>query len=337
MKTNFGKLSVSLTCLILLYGLGGCVTSPTPSSTNPTETKIVTVNSAMSTRIPSATSTFTQTPTLVPPTPTIIPTLNVETASEEILRLLSSVDDSCLFPCWWGLIPEQTRILDAQNYLTGFGVLPGGGPKFETDEGYISFQVPQSSSSYLDITFEFEGKDGILSWLQVDIQRRIKVTYSGGESGYEISWNDPALAEVIKQYSLQNILSTYGEPSDILVFTRQTGLLNRALPVSIVLFYPQHGFMIEYVTDGQIISDNIIGCPSLAFPNFWFWSPSEQITMDDVVSTIGGYQIGYESIVNFKTIQDATGMNIDEFYSSFKVDKNKCIETAQNIWPLPGQ
>ena len=330
--------------LFTLLFMGVLIVSCGVAEPIPTATATVTETLSPIPVMPNASPTIqlaTWTPSLPnTPTPSItltqLPTLSVQEAQDRIKELLET-NGGCELPCWWGLIPGTTRIFDARNYLNSFQVLSIGKPLYNDEWNYLTLHLPQSNNLYLHIATTFKGEKDKLEWLQVSLEMQYKVTNDEEQSWYEISWNDPALAEVVNQYSLQNILSAYGEPSDILIFTHQTGLLNRALPVSIVLFYPQHGFMIEYVTDGQIISDNIIGCPSLAFPNFWFWSPSEQITMDDVVSTISGYQIDHESIVNFKTIQDATGMNIDEFYSSFKADKNKCIETAKNRWPLPGQ
>jgi hypothetical protein len=340
MKQKFRKLSVVLTGLIVLYGLSGCITSSAANSVNPTDTNTVTVSSASPTLSPSATSTSTQTPTLIPPTPTAISTLNSQDASAEILRLLSSPDETCLFQCWWGLTPGQTRMADAQNYLDSFSFYSGM-RGFDNQKGSVLLVIPQEQDSHLDIDFQYGGKDGILEWLRVGIWRNIKVNHSNGESSYEISWGDPKLTELTKPYSLSRVLTTYGAPADVLIFTRQATLLNQPWPISLVLFYPEHGFMIEYVADDRpvIKRPGVTWCQSLAFPYFWFWSPEQEITIKDVISWIDGYQLSYDSVASgrFKTLEHATDMNIDELYSLFTSDEDACITTPAELWPMPGE
>jgi len=324
---------------LIFSSISACVTQSNPATINPISTKTNTTQVVIS---PSSATPDLSTPTnIIETTPmltsTIFPIFEPSVAKYEIQRLLSAEDETCTFPCWWNIIPGKTRIHDAQNYLNSFHALSIGEPLFDDEWNFIILQLPQSNNLYLDITFAFKEKKDILEWLQVSLEMKYKLTNNEGQSWYEISWNNPALAEIITPYTLQNILLKYGEPSTILLFTHQTALLNQPLPMSVVLFYPQHGFMVEYVIDGKITPNNITGCPSLAFPYFWFWSPSEQITIKDVASSIAGYQVDGETIASFKTIQDAINMNTDQFYSLFKTDKNKCIETTKDIWPLPGQ
>lgn len=331
-----------LTGSIILYGLGGCNSSPTLTSVNPIDTKIVTANSSPPTPSPLATSTILQTPTLLPPTPTAISTLNAQDANEEILRLLLLADHSCLFPCWWGLTPGQTRIADAQNYLDSFSYYSGM-RSVDDQRGSVLLLIPQEQDSNLDIDFQYGGKDGILKWLRVGIWRNIKVNHPDGESSYEISWGDPKLAEITKPYSLSQVFLRYGQPAEALVFTYEVAMMNQPHPLSLVVFYPKHGFMIEYVADTSYeraeSTLRIKNCPSLAFPYFWFWSPSEEITVSDVASWISGHQLSNDQIAlgKFKTIEEATGMSVEELYSLFTSDENACITTPAEMWPLPGE
>jgi len=335
--------------ILLAHGISGCVTPSTPLA-NLTHTETLPAPTALVARTqppPKPTRTKVPIPTEIPtrtalPTPTAISALQAKDANTEIMRLLSSKDQDCLFPCWWRLIPGQTRIVDAQNYLNSFRALPGGGPEFNIDHNYISFQLPQVQDSYFMISLEFEGNH-ILNWLQVRIFRNVKVIQPSGEPSFEISWNDPKLKEIATPYSLTNIFSIYGQPAEVIVFTHQVALLNRPHPLSLVVFYPEHGFMVEYVAsvsyEGTGPDITLKYCPSFAFPYFWFWSPSEKITLRDTVSWIQGYQLSEEwlNAGKFKPLEEATGISIEEFYTLYTTDRNACITTPAATWPMPGQ
>jgi hypothetical protein len=211
--------------------------------------------------------------------------------------------------------------MDAENYLNSFRVLSIGTPLWGKNKGHILLDLPQSQISSLDANFQFKGENDTLNWLQVILQM------------------NPRLAQIIKPYSLSQVFSTYGQPAEVLVFTDQVVIGGHPHPLSLVVFYPEHGFMIEYVVDaiGQPPDANLKGCMSLAFPYFWFWSPSEEITLKDVVSWISGYQLNNKwlALGKFKTIEEATGMSITDLYTLYTTNPNACITTPAEIWPMP--
>lgn len=333
MKSKFHKLLITLIGLIVLYNLGSCMTTSEPTSVNLISTKLVSPSST-----PSVPLTSTPTPTQLQPT--AISTLQLEDASTEILRLLLE-DNACTFPCWWGLIPGKTRINDTKNFLNSFHVLSGQALQFKKNNGYMFIGLPQEQNSYLEIYIEFEGEADVLKWLQVSIQRKIKVINFSGEVSYETSWEDPKLAEITKPFSLSHVLLTYGSPSQVFLYTNQTALLKRPWPISLVVFYPEQGFLIEYIADSNTVIKNsgVTWCPSFAFPSFGFWSPSEEITLNKISPFINSQQQEYGGVDwgRFKTIDEAAGMSIEEFYSTFMNDEETCITTPAEIWPMPGQ
>jgi hypothetical protein len=313
-----------ITFSLLLWTVA-CTTSLNPTTADPTSTEMIFTQPVLST------STETMQPSF--------PTLTAEEANTEIQRLLSN-EQGCSFPCWWDLTPGQTQVVDVINFLDSLSVFSIGAFRLNPEEGYILLIMPQSQDSYLHLTFVYKGRKEILERLWLRIQSMHKVTYPDGSSSYEVSWGDPLLAEILRSYNLSQVLSKYGMPSEVLIRTHQAALLNQPWPISLIVYYPEQGFMIEYVADGMPAPNNNIGwCPSLAFPIFWFWTPSNEITMLDVVSEIPGEQIDRESLEagNFKTIVEATGMSIEEFYSLFKNNEDKCVETPTNLWPMPGQ
>lgn len=320
----------------LFFVLSGC-SSPTPIITNLESTEA------------KNTPTLTPTPDLInpppPPTqtralipPTSISTLSAKDASDKIYKLLSE-GNNCLFPCWWGLEPGQTRTVDAQNFLSSFGSSIIGGSIFKKEEGYIYFLLPQSQSSRLHITFEFGGNNETLDWLQVILQEDTKTIHPNGETSYEISWGDQNLAQITKPYSISKVFSMYGKPTEVAIFTQRAVLLNQPHPISMVLFYPQQGFMIEYVANNRSIakSSDATWCPDLVIPYFWFWSPSPEITRNDVLSWISGFNLYTSKNVEgrFKSLEEATGMTIEDIYKLYIGGVNACIQTPKEIWPMP--
>jgi len=95
------------------------------------------------------------------------------------------------------------------------------------------------------------------------------------------------------------------------------------------LFYPKSHFVafftafVDYIEAG-----NIVACPSSALSSFWLWSPSKEVSMQDIIA-----RYHFEKA---KPIDVATTMSTKVFYSTFKdPDYQKCIETPHEIWPLP--
>ncbi len=326
MKNNAVRL---LTIFLILLWTGACATSPNPVMTNLTSTETIFTQTALP----------INTETTQPSTETPIPLPTIETANAEIQRLLSD-EKGCSFPCWWGLTPGETQVGDVRNLLESFSIFSVGTPGWSSEEGHIRLIVPQTRDSFLHLTFVYKGRNEVLQRLWTRIQMMRRVTDADGRSNYEVSWGDPLLAEITKPYNLSQVLSKYGRPSEVLIRTYRATLLNQPWPISLVVFYPDQGFMIEYVADGEgSPNSNIAWCPSLAFPNFWFWSPSTRITLSDVVSEIPGEQLDQKSLVSgsFKTVEEAAGMSVEEFYSMFTNNEDKCLETPANLWPMPGQ
>ena len=350
------KLSAILLEFIVLLMLGSCIGTPSGIQTNPkiTDTSTATIYPPIITRavspietqlIQQSTRTKLTVPTDVPtytplPTSTAIPTLQFQEATAEILGLLSIQANDCSFPCWWNFVPGKTRIGDMQNYLNRYNAMSVGTPIFHDKGGLIWLRFQIKQNLYLSTTLEFKGDAGILTWQQVQVQLMRQVEFTDGTT-YEISWGDSNLAEMTKSYNIAQIFSTYGKPTEVLIFTNQAALLNEPWPISLVVFYQEDGFMIEYVADDMPVTTypGVMWCPSLAFPYFWFWSPSKYTTIDDVLSWISGYQFNNRLLESgkAKTLEEATGMSIDELVLLYDTDENACVTTPREIWPWPGE
>ena len=108
-----------------------CYVSPSspvivsPTIELPTWTPTLALSS--STLIPSATSvTSTPPPPPPPPTPlpsathTPIPTLAVNAARTYVENMLAT-NGNCELPCWWGIVPGQSKWIDVTNQFTEIG------------------------------------------------------------------------------------------------------------------------------------------------------------------------------------------------------------------------
>lgn len=332
MKSSIQK---SFGVSIIVGVISACFATPTPVQVSPTITE------ALPTTIASQTLQPIEVPTRTPqlPAATVIPTLGVEDATTEINRLVSD-RNACPFPCWWGLVPGKTRISDAQNFLNGFRALSVGSPVFRTRSGSIDLSIYQSDNSYIYISTYFKGDSEIIDWLTVELQNQNQITDPDGTVRYETSWSDPQLAEITDQYSLPQILEKYGMPSEVLIHTHQATLINQPWLISLVVFYPETGLMIEYVTVGKGAPESSIAwCPTLAYPIFWFWSPSIEISLPDVVRVMPTERLNTDNLSSgkFKSLDEATDLSVEEFFSLYQSDENACIPTPTRLWPMPGQ
>ncbi len=310
--------------LILAMALIGSCTTQLPN-VKPFETVVPTLT-------PKLISTLTWTP---------LPTLSAQDAHAKIKELLET-NGGCELPCWWGMLPQHTRTVDVKEFFQKFSVYLVDTSMLNSEKGYIRLLIPQQENSDFSISLAYKGEDETLKWIWLKMEMAHKVSNAEGESWYETTWGDPQLADFSGQFSLSNILSKYGKPSEILIVTHQTALINQPLPMSTILFYPNHGFIVEYVANGTLSLSadkvtNVIGCPSLASPIFLLWSPSQKMGLADVVSLFSSEHLYSEGLPSgkYKSIEDATGMNIEEFYEAFKSNTKKCIETPSHLWPMP--
>ncbi|MEP7137927.1 MAG: hypothetical protein ABI904_23615 [Chloroflexota bacterium] len=307
--------------LTIIIGSSGCASanpapinySISPTISNPTELPIPTA---------SWTPYSTITPSALPSaTLTAMPTLAEFDAKAEILQLLAN--NSCEFPCLWGISPGITHLDEVKN-LNRFSIFSDGGGVFSEKGGRLFLRIPQTNNLLLNLSLEVDMVDGIVDETFFGTQMVRKIG-----NGYEDVLGEQSYADITKGFSLSRVLSQYGEPSEVYIFTRKVVPLGDPWDFNIVLFYPKNRFMAYYESSVERVKNgNILGCPSLASSYFWFWNPSKEVSMSDVIARYDLQQA--------KPIDVATDMNVKTFYTLFKEPGNeKCIETPQDMWPLP--
>lgn len=325
---------------ILIFGLlivVGC--TPTEHSIVIGETEISATNNDMTS---SPTPSFTQTPSQTMQVTGVttntfepVSTLSEQNARDEILTNLST-NKECSFPCWWGITPGFTPISDILVDLERYKAIWASQPSEYRGRMSYHMRVPFQEDSFISLRMTIYPNIDRLEWLTVSIVMEKKTD----ANSYEISWNDPYLSGVTQNLSVAQILSDYGRPPEILLYTHQAVMMGDPWPFSVVLFYPQYGFMVEYTSDVETVDGGeIVGCLSNAFYVFWFWPPSETLSFEEVVQLSSGYELRYEGYIRgWRDLDVATDMTIDSFYRAFQDSSSEpCIRTPQELWPLPGE
>ena len=287
-----------------------------------------------------ATRTQEPTATIPVPTPTIHPT---ETDPRtRTLRLLSN-NGNCRLPCIWGLTPGSTSTAERQKILAPYEKLSDTDISlFKSDEtenpGYFGFGVSKNkirvsvSLHYYETNNHIE----ILSLLAIP-QHDAKYVY--GNADY---------LELIEYYTLPNLLSTYGLPSEVLILAFPYDIFSKAdyEVFSIVVIYSDLGIMAEYIsltqwigemveltTPGLWVGEIARGCPSQSRIRLNTWDVKKNIPIKEITSISAGEGISANAYDYFVPIQKALSMSLNDFYNKYKEPSNdKCIELPSSLW-----
>jgi hypothetical protein len=336
--------AVVINCLIVTIILGYLMIScnrnwfsPTPNTDeesnatlvthSPTNTASATTTSNLNLRptlktIP--TITFTYAPTLPSPTMTPPPTFAPEEVEKLVVELFNE-NGGCELPCWWGFVPGKTTWLKARNILERFAKFD---PRINQDasEFYLYIYIPvaeEISSSPLPQIYRV--RDGIITSMEVYI----------GEAHV---------------YPLSDFLNNYGPPQEIWIHTYRNVYRNEnvlgVLAFEVVLFYPERGILALYGAKSTDIKfGKVWGCKMGGTPSkFGLWSPKERMTFDEAakefrvypppVVEIEGLQAMYDEGVLFLPIEEATSMDVQEFYQTYKMPNSSvCMQTPTELWP----
>lgn len=295
---SVGKLTLGL---ILAFLLTACTVSPT--------TPVITQTPIVShTRISGSTATLTLTPTASSPTIAAEPTLSPAKAETKLLELLRD-NGGCRLPCFLGLTPGQTSRLEVVSFLHVFDSIASGTEMiFPRDDLSVSLSVTPDS---------FDAQSETVRWIEVDT-----MAYRKGKIKLENDYTSPYYLEIFQYYMLPSLLATYGPPDHVYVFL-DTGIADMGLGIDLYLLhldYPKQGWVAHLEMPLYNRGDLFVGCPSEAFTTLHLWSPDDPAR-----------DFPLDLAVLF-TIEEATGMSIDEFYQKFKDPSNiSCLETPANI------
>ncbi len=288
---------------------------PAPTSTSvqtavpATPGEIPSVGTMTSIALPSPTLTeasmpiAAQTPVIVPTM--LTPTLSSKQVQNEIGNLFEN-NAGCLLPCFWGITPGQTEWQTAQQLLEPLAL------RMYVRDGYAEVVLPAPRGDDLENLIElrqfYEIEDGVISWI---------------------------ISPVVQtsNFHPSTILSKFGPPEEVLLLTANAsreGYWRSFL----TLFYPQHGFVLQYGADNTRQDDRVRSC---GFEQDFFillgsWPSEEEVTLE----TISNRRILINEIVFDLPLEEATGISVETFYETFKDPTHPiCLETPLNLWPGP--
>ena len=283
--------------LIILYlsALLGCSenirTAPTSSST-PSLTFTATV-----------TLTSSPTVTLIPSTTwTPIPTISSEEAPIVVAELLSS-NAGCRLPCWWGIVPGQTRWEEAKGLL------------FPLANSIFENKLENSPLTHVEIFFSAPypstGKFRQEYLVEKEIVKRIEI-----------------LPQQYSRYSQpKGLLEEFGNPDSIFL----GGSNDSPQSFQLILYYVSQGIFALYSTkmhpaQQQEILEVCFSENEIDYVDIYLWNPADSFsaTLDFI------FKQYYRP---FHEIDFVTNLTTSEFYELFtSPSQTGCFKTPSSFW-----
>jgi hypothetical protein len=269
---------------------------------------------------PTATSTPMPKPTLtLVPHPTPGPTLTKDEEQTLVLKLLKE-NSECRLPCWWGFTPGETAWLTAEKFFLSHGKRIG---RYYDSQGTVysvDFFIPNHGSQINQDYYTTKG----------DVIDVITVRAVPAVHDEKLDYGDAQLAGDGFLYMLSQMLTTYGQPSEVLLETFTGTPDGGRPPFSLLLFYPEKGILVRYHGPAEKTGKTLRLCPSQADVGLVLWSPESSMTLDHLPN-LGNEIVGDMSW--FRSLEEATGMSVEQFYQSFARPNNKrCLETPADMW-----
>lgn len=143
---------------------------------------------------PQAVPTQISTSVYTEPLPTQYPTLEAGLAAAEISTLFEPGVD-CYAPCFWGLVPGQTTLSEAQAALSHFGFSLEVAPFDGRDVGVIRYDSDRFS---MQAVLSFV--EGVLVNVRLGLSPKIEIGSSEPDSF---------------AYSIDSLINRYGSPSNV--------------------------------------------------------------------------------------------------------------------------
>lgn len=272
-----------------------------------------------------------ETPTRMP---TTIPTLPVENARLRFLDLLAT-NGACRLPCLWGITPGKSTYQEARALLeplssisdfTDFGPGPSAIDPYYTEDDLII---------YTTIRFLTRSDDDIVNHVAFNGRAQKEMSGEHGERGVEDVFNSAFFGERLRLYMLPQILSEYGRPDSVLLLTlAKVPPSNREPGVNfnILLLYSDQGILVHYTTEMSVVSENVVGCPANAHVELELYPSGNGDSFFDLLTPTG-----WPAIIknNYRPIEKATSMTLEEFYQTFRQPTDECLETPSYLWLVP--
>lgn len=302
--------------LILLLVIGAC-SSPNGGLNSHDNFTTPIVETAMVTK--TTRPTLTTQPTMTPSiTPSPLPTLEADEAILVTQGLLEN-NNSCEFPCWWGIVPGETSWKETERFLSPFVLSIQRIYETELEQTYL-IVAPVSEKIDLDGTFDFA--------IELDNDN-----------------NGAVVQQILIPESYQSeipvVLLNYGEPDQIWFWTNGPSIYNEGY---LILFYQDRGMMFTYMGEVSLRGNDsnefyFEVCSSSAGNlghQIKLWRPAASKDFysiaDELLSSLA--LTGHRDI---RQLEQISNTSVHEFYIAVLDRKAKddfCFQSDVEYWEL---
>jgi hypothetical protein len=312
MTVSKSFISLFLLSFAFLIFFTGCSRSQIPESGTNLITPIFSEDNQKTTptftpRITVKAKNTVTTTRIISPTPSFTPMHTLEPAeAQKTLNFLIYQNGGCKLPCWWGITPGQTKYIEMINLYASLG-----------SEIYnTEFGNDLKKNVHSEAVFKIPGQE---EWREIEFI----------SSDDKIQWVG-VLQDSTGQFTLPNLLLDYGEPGEIYLATEPFSPINE-VSFRLILYYPDKGILADFPSSlgGLIIGDYVIICPQKIKPFLHLWQVGDpqQGEMWKVSMMKNSF------LVNYKTIEGATGYSTKRFYMTFREKNNmNCLTTKAEKW-----
>lgn len=267
----------------------------------------------------TASPTSTNTATLAPSATPVVPTLSVEQHNEFALSRLQQ-ESECKLPCWWGTYPGQTSWNDVEADYRSSGILA----KNYQNTFVLKWRIrDENKTTGYGITY-------ILRSLAEPV---VDVIFVGAQMSDEKSLiYSQELYELFPVFRINSVLSMYGEPDSVQIYT--SGIGNEAGQISygLVLDYSLSGIQIQYTGIASVQEDNLLFCPQNTSFRALLWDP-EKTDQNVLIQSRSNYFIPSEYVSLYKDLRQVTSLEIEDFYRIYSEPENQeCLSSPVNYW-----
>jgi hypothetical protein len=148
----------------------------------------------------------------------------------------------------------------------------------------------------------------------------------------------PRFTQDWQRYILDQVLARFGKPSQVLLHYWSED----ESPFSVGVLYENRGILIEYMgltqggkEESAYHFDPVVICPArsrLTDINIWLKSPETELSLADVFVSFGGGYLGLLSYRNTPSLEDAAGMSLDTFYTTYlDPSADVCLEAQGDL------
>lgn len=255
---------------------------PTSLPTTPSQPPLL-VTTSVSMEIPSV------------PTPISYPTLTAE-ERQAFVREMLNTNDGCELPCWWGVVPGQSDWPSVLDRFIGYG-------------GFVfDFSHPDRLFDYR-VSLDFDEQAETIQSIQVTGE------IPGGTTSEHF-------AQDWHRYSLDQVLTRYGEPSQVML-QWVPPLEGGNPPYILLVFYDHLGFAVLYLGSATYDGTAFEVCPAfdqVTYISLWLQaSDNETSLMERAITS--------DEAPYYRFLEEVTGMSLEVFYNTFRSpDSQVCLE-----------